>query len=281
MTRLPISIPASSGLCAFALALIFAAMLAIAPAPAAAQTAEQNDYYGPYAGASWSKRKLLLESGGECTAIINHGALGLDAAGTNFVKERNEGGSLRDMMWSGTCDANKLISGSGILVFDIVGTADILLKGFEGTADRGILDGYAIYYPSDYEEEPGIDVRFVAGCNNWNGKRPNSCDAARGVTLRDQYLASPPSQAATLNAQQNAAAAAWLKADTEAKRVQAQKVADFERKQAEFNRQQAEYLQQQEDYKAALAAQQAEVARITKANADAQACYKGDKSRCN
>ena len=164
MTRLPISIPASSGLCAFALALIFAAMLAIAPAPAAAQTAEQNDYYGPYAGASWSKRKLLLESGGECTAIINHGALGLDAAGTNFVKERNEGGSLRDMMWSGTCDANKLISGSGILVFDIIGTPDILLKGFEGTADRGILDGYAIYYPNDDEEEPGIDVRFVAGC---------------------------------------------------------------------------------------------------------------------
>ncbi|MDO9363828.1 MAG: hypothetical protein Q7T60_12930 [Sphingopyxis sp.] len=290
MTRLPISIPAFAGLRALAVAPICATLLAIAPTSASAQSDSQNAYSGPYAGANWSTRTVLLESGGECTAIINHGALGLDAAGTNFSQERYGSGSVEDIAWSGSCDANGLITGSGLLVLAIDSADEFLLKGFEAAADRGVLNGNGTYYPDDDEYEPGIDIRFVSGCNNWNGKRPNSCDTSRAAQLRDQYLASrrpatktasPPSDAAALNAQQNAAAAAWLKADTEAKRVQAQKVADFERKQAEFNRQQAEYLQQQEDYKAALAAQQAEVARITKANADAQACYKGDKSRCN
>lgn len=305
MTRLPTSIPAFSGLCNFALALICAAMLAIAPTPAAAGNID--DYHGAYAGKNWGLRVVDLESGGgDCTAIINHGALGLDAAGKKFVKENADLGDLKVMGWSGQCDANGLISGPGMLIFDVLTSHGYVMKGFEGTADRGALNGDIIYYPSedDAEWDMGLDVRFVSGCNNWNGNRPNSCDTSSAAGLRQDHIASrlpatakpiaatpprtptpapasPPSEAAALNAQQNAAAAAWLKADTEAKRVQAEKVAEFERKQAEFNRQQAEYARQQAEYKAALAAQQAEVARINKANADAQACYKGDKSRCN
>ena len=304
MTRLPTSIPAFAGLCNFALALIFAAMLAIGPVPAAAENID--DYHGAYAGKNWGLRLVDLESrGGDCTAIINHGALGLDAAGKKFVKESADLGDLKTMAWIGNCDANGLISGPGMLIFDVLTSDGYVMKGFEGTADRGALNGNIIYYPSEDDADwgLGLDVRFVSGCNNWNGNRSDSCDIGHAAGLRDNHLAarraavtkpiaatpprsptpapaSPPSEAAALNAQQNAAAAAWLKADTEAKRVQAQKVAEFERKQADFNRQQAEYARQQEEYKAALAAQQAEVARINKANADAQACFKGDKARC-
>ena len=280
-------------------------MLAIAPTFAAAQNID--DHHGAYAGKNWGLRVVDMESGGgDCTAIINYGAFGLDAAGKQFVKENGDLGAVKVMGWTGQCDANGLISGQGMLIFDILTSDGYVMKGFEGTADRGVLNGDIIYYPSEDDAEwgTGLDVRFVAGCNNWNGNRPNSCDATYAIGLRQDHLAarrpaaakpiaatpprsstptpaSPPSEAAALNSQQNEAAAAWLKADTEAKRIQAQKVAEFERKQAEFNRQQAEYARQQEEYKAALAAQQAEVARINKANADAQACFKGDKSRCN
>lgn len=289
-------------------------LLGFAAPPAAAQS--DDAYYGPYAGTSWSLRKVTAKSasGGECTLVMNHGAFGLDAAGTRFVKERDSQGGVVTLEWTGACDANGLISGRGTLYFDLDESADFISKRFIGTADRGMLNGlvgYNPYYEIEAEEYDALDpdqpVRFINGCNSWNGARPDSCDASRGDRLRGQYLAAhgaapskqvaakpaaitpvpiPPSEpersaeTTALNAQQNAAAAAWLESDTEAKRIQAEKVADFERKQAEFDRQQAEYARQQADYKAALAAQQAEVARINQANADAQACYKGDKSRC-
>lgn len=274
-------------------------------ASAAAQTAK-NRHYGAYAGTTWTTRKVQLSHPrtGECTAILNHGALGLDPTGRQFTKERYGSGDLSAIVWSGACDANGLITGSGFLSLYVIGTVDNLLKEYEASADRGILTGNARYFESEDEDDPGEGVRFVAGCNDWNGARDGSCDGARGNTLRQQYLAarggaSPrpaapkpivanpatpvaeaPSESAALNAQQNAAAAAWLKADTEARRIQAEKVAEFERKQADFKRQQEDYARQQAEYEAALAAQQAEVARVQKANADAQACYQGDKTRC-
>ncbi|MGH6649777.1 MAG: hypothetical protein ACREB7_01465 [Sphingopyxis sp.] len=283
-----------------------------------------DEFHGSYAGTHWSVQKLALGGSGnrDCTAILNHGALGLDAAGTQFTKERYGSGGVSSISWSGACDSDGLISGSGSLILYVFGTMTSEVKEFEAVADRGVLIGNARYYPSDYEEEPGDGVRFDQGCNNWNGVRPNSCDPARGVLLRQQYLAArgpapksapqsaprpaattsarpskpvaavpakpagpvaidiPPSETGTLNGQQNAAAADWLKKDNEAKRIQAEKVADFERKQAEFNRQQAEYQRQQDAYRAATAAHQAEVARIARANADIDACNKGDRSRC-
>ena len=313
MTGLPKRIPAFAP----RLAMLCAALLAM-PAATAAQSVTDDAYSGPYAGASWSLKKVS-NGAGTCMMIVNHGAMGLDAAGTNIVMERDGSGGVTMIDWAGGCDPDGLISGRGTLFIDLDETGSYLSKRFIGTADRGVLNGPVDYNPyydielDDYGElDPDQPVTFVNGCNNWNGKRPNGCDARRADRLRSDYMASrgapatkpvaakpaapkpvaakpagpvavaiPPSETNTLNDQQNAAAAAWLKADTEAKRVQAQKVADFERKQAEFNRQQTEYARQQEEYKAALAAQQAEVARIAKANADAQACYAGDKSRCN
>lgn len=283
--------------------------MALMVPPAAAQ--DDDAYYGPYAGTSWSL-KTVKNGTGECMMIVNHGAMGLDAAGTNVVKERYGSGGVVLIEWIGSCDANRLISGDGTLYIDL----DFTSKRFVGTADRGVLNG-AVAYNADYdidadeygELDPDQPVSFTNGCNNWGGARPNSCDPAQADRLRNQYLASrsvpvaskpapkpvtgapakpagpvaidiPPSETGTLNGQQNAAAADWLKKDSEAKRIQAEKVADFERKQAEFNRQQADYQRQQADYHAALAAHQAEVDRIARANADIDACNKGDRSRC-
>ncbi|MDO9369609.1 MAG: cell envelope integrity protein TolA [Sphingopyxis sp.] len=307
MTGLPKRIPAFAP----PLAILCAALLAM---PAA--TAAQGVTGDAYAGASWSLKRVL-SANGTCTMIVNHGAMGLDAAGTHIVKESDGSGGVTSIEWSGNCNADGLINGRGTLFIDLDETGDYLSKRFIGTADRGVLTGAVGYHPYyDIEADeygalgPDQPVTFVNGCNNWNGKWTDGCDTRRADRLRRDYMASrsapaakpaapkpvaatptkpagpvavaiPPSETNTLNDQQNAAAAAWLKADTEAKRVQAQKVADFERKQAEFNRQQTEYARQQEEYRAALAAQQAEVARIAKANADAQACYAGDKSRCN
>lgn len=288
-----------------------AAAAALLPIPAAAAQGSTDDaYFGPYAGTSWSLKKVKVRTG-ECTMIVNHGAMGLDAAGTNIVKERYGSGGVQLFEWTGACDANGLIGGSGTLYIDLDATGDYYTKRFIGTADRGVLNGPVSYNPyydieaAEYDElDPDQPVTFVNGCNNWNGKRPGGCDTRRADRLRGEYLGSvsapaakpatatpakpagpvavaiPPSETGKLNEQQNAAAAAWLKADIEAKRIQAEKVADFERKQAEFNRQQAEYQRQQDAYRAATAAHQAEVARIARANADIDACNKGDRSRC-
>ncbi|WP_077145192.1 cell envelope integrity protein TolA [Sphingopyxis sp. KK2] len=297
-----------------------AACFALAPAPAAAQTDDAN--YGPYAGTTWSLQ-TVKKGTGQCMMIANHGGMGLDRAGTKFVKERYGSGGVTLLEWTGACDANGLISGKGTLYIDLDETGDYYSKRFIGTADRGVLNGpvsYNAYYDIEAEEfdelDPDQPVTFVNGCNNWAGKRANNCDTRQADRLRSDYLSGrgtaaakpaapanpkpapkpvaatpakpagpvpvelPPSQTGTLNAEQNAAAAAWLKADTEAKRIQAEKVADFERKKAEFDRKQAEYEKQQADYRAATAAHQAEVARIAKANADIDACNKGDRSRC-
>ena len=308
MTRFRAWTSAIGGLCA-------AATMALAPVPAAAQTDDAN--YGPYAGMTWSAMKVRNGTG-QCTMIVNHGGMGLDRAGTKFVKERYGSGGVTLIEWKGGCDANGLISGRGTLYIDLDATGDYYSKRFIGTADRGVFNGpvsYNAYYDIEAEEydelDPDQPVTFVNGCNNWAGARANNCDTGQADRLRSDYLAGrgaaarpaapanpkpvaaapakpggpvpvelPPSQTGTLNEQQNAAAAAWLKADTEAKRIQAEKVADFERKKAEFDRKQAEYEQQQADYRAATAAHQAEVARIAKANADIDACNKGDRARC-
>jgi hypothetical protein len=296
-----------------------AAAMALAPAPAAAQADDAN--FGPYAGTSWSLQ-TVKNGTGQCIMIANHGGMGLDRAGTKFVKERYGSGGVVLIEWSGACDANGLISGKGTLYIDLDATGDYYSKRFIGTADRGVFNGpvsYNAYYDVDMDEygelDPDQPVTFVNGCNNWAGARASNCDTKQADRLRSDYLAGrgtaakpavpvapkpapkpvaatpakpsgpvpvelPPSQTGALNEQQNAAAAAWLKADTEAKRIQAEKVADFERKKAEFDRKQAEYEQQQADYRAATAAYQAEVARVAKANADIEACNKGDRSRC-
>ena len=308
----------TTGISRFGAAFPLAAALLLAGAltgPVAAQSGSE-DHYGPYACTTWSLQKVKVGTG-ECTMIMNHGAFGLDAAGTAFVKERYGSGKVVMMEWTGACDANRLITGQGVFYIDLSGSVDYISKRFIATADRGVISGpvsYNAYYDEEAEEfdelDPDQPVSFTNGCNNWAGARPNSCDTGQADRLRGQYLASrgtvpagpkpapkpvaatpakpagpvavdiPPSETNTLNDRQNAAAAAWLKSDTEAKRIQAEKVAEFERKQAEFQRQQADYARQQEEYKAALAAQQAEVARVARVNADIAACNKGDRSRC-
>lgn len=295
MFRKIIRISARAGAaCALAMALL--------TPPAAAQS--DDNHYGPYAGSSWSVKKVR-NGNGECTMIVNHGAMGLDAAGTKIVKERYGSGGVSMIEWTGSCNAEGLINGRGTLYIDLDDSGDNYSKRFIGTADRGIFDGAVRYNPFfdvDLAElgvlDPDQSVTFVNGCNNWLGARPNSCDTRRATQLRSEYLTAapatagggkpvgpvavdiPPSATGSLNREQNDAAAAWLKADTEAKRVQAEKVADFERKQAEFNKQQSDYQRQQADYQAAVAKHQAEVDRIAKLNADIAACNAGDKSRC-
>lgn len=292
------------------------AMVLLAPS-AAAQSGD--GFNGVYAGQSWSLKKVK-NGAGQCTMIVNHGAMGLDAAGTTTVKEAYGTGRVVLIEWTGSCDADGLIDGRGTLYIDLDETGDYFSKRFVGSADRGVFTGpvgYNAYYDVDADEYGELDadqpVTFVNGCNNWAGTQVTGCDTGQADQLRGQYLAGrasaaaarptppanpkpvaavpakpagpvaidiPPSETGTLNGQQNAAAADWLKKDSEAKRIQAEKVADFERKQAEFNRQQAEYQRQQDAYRAATAAHQAEVARIARANADIDACNKGDRSRC-
>ena len=294
-----------------------AAALLLTPVIAVAQSGTDDAFAGPYAGASWSLKKVKNGTG-QCMMIVNHGAMGLDAAGTKTVKERYGSGGVALIEWKGGCNADGLISGPGTLYIDLDETGDFFSKRFIGTADRGVLNGpvgYNAYYDVDADEydelDPDQPVTFVNGCNSWNGKQPSSCDAGQSDRLRGQHMASrggstarpapaatkpvaatpakpagpvavdiPPSETGHLNEEQNAAAAAWLKADTEARRIQAEKVADFERKQADFNKKQADYEKQQADYRAAVAAHQAEVARVARANADIDACNKGDRSRC-
>lgn len=294
--------------------------MAVLALPTAAQTSDAH--YGPYAVTSWSLKKVRTGTG-ECTMVVNHGAMGLDAAGTRIVKERYGSGGVLLVEWTGGCNAEGLINGRGALYIDLDESGDYYSKRFIGTADRGVFNGpvsYNAFYDAEAEEYdelgPDQSVTFVNGCNNWAGARANSCDTGQAVRMRNQYLASrgtaaapkpapklvvtppakpagpvpvavPPSQTGSLNNQQNDAAAAWLKADNEAKRLHAAEVAEFERKKAEFNRQQteyerqqAEYARQQAEYKSALAAQQAEVARVEKHNADVVACNNGDRSRC-
>lgn len=132
-----------------------------------------------------------------------------------------------------------------------------------------------------------VDFAPGSGGNSGYRCRPNAAQRAAAIAAPRPVPATPApvagepgDDAAALNAQQAAAAAAWLAADTEARRIQAEKLADFERRQAEFNRQQADYAQAQAEYRAALAAQQAEVERIRRLNADIDACNRGDRSRC-
>ncbi len=107
---------------------------------------------------------------------------------------------------------------------------------------------------------------------------------------RPSVAVAPPASApiSSLNAEQAAAAAARLKAEQD-------KAAEYQRRlaevEAENKRRLAEYEKAQAEYQAQLAAQKAEAERIARANAeaqaryqqalaDAEACRKGDKSRC-
>ncbi len=100
--------------------------------------------------------------------------------------------------------------------------------------------------------------------------------------------AAPTPATEAVYQQQNAAILAKQKADKDAADAYARDVA---RIKAENAKAQALYAQQQADYRAAVAAQQAEAARIQAANAAAQAkyqadlakaeaCRKGDKTKC-
>ncbi|MBL0915188.1 MAG: hypothetical protein IBJ13_06650 [Sphingopyxis sp.] len=291
----------------------FGVLCALAVALAAAPAAAQSSTYGPYAGTSWSLKKVRVGTG-ECTMIVNHGSMGLDRSGAKIAKETNASGTVALIEWTGACDANRLISGRGTLFIDLDATGNYFSKRFVGTADRGAFNGAVSYNgfydleADDYGElDPDQAITFANGCNNWAGAAPSNCDKEQAARLRTQYLAGftpaskpaptapkaapvkpagpvaveiAPSATRSLNAEQNTAAAAWLKADTEAKRIQAEKVADFERKKADFDRQQSDYQRQQAEYQAALAAHKAETDRIAKHNADVEACNKGDKTRC-
>ena len=138
----------------------------------------------------WRARSVELSSPrtAKCTAVINHGAMGLDADGSRFIKELL-GGKVSRIQWSGACDADGLISGGGTLSFILFDSFETWVTEFIGTADRGLLVGAARYYPygSDSEPEP---IFFDNGCNNWNGARANTCDPAAGLVERQRYLAA-------------------------------------------------------------------------------------------
>jgi hypothetical protein len=291
----------------------FGGACALAAGLLAISAAAQGSSYGPYAGTSWSLKKVKTGTG-ECTMIVNHGSMGLDRAGTSIAKESDASGGVVLIEWTGTCDANGLIGGRGTLYIDLDAAGSYFSKRFVGTAVRGALDGavsYNGYYDVDADEygelDPDQAVTFANGCNNWAGAAPGNCDTGQAARLRTQYLASrtpaskpaaaapkaapvkpagpvaidiAPSATRSLNQEQNSAAAAWLKSDAEAKRIQAEKVADFERKKADFDRAQGDYQRQQAEYQAALAAHKAETDRIAARNADIEACNRGDKARC-
>ena len=138
----------------------------------------------------WRARSVELSSPrtAKCAAVINHGAMGLDADGSRFIKELL-GGSVSRIQWSGACDVDDLISGGGTLSFILFDSFETWVTEFIGTADRGLLVGAARYYPygSDSEPEP---IFFDNGCNNWNGARANTCDPAAGLVERQRYLAA-------------------------------------------------------------------------------------------
>ncbi len=138
----------------------------------------------------WRARSVELSSPrtAKCTAVINHGAMGLDADGSRFIKELL-GGKVSRIQWSGACDADGLISGGGTLSFILFDSFETWVTEFIGTADRGLLVGAARYYAygSDSEPEP---IFFDNGCNNWNGARANTCDPAAGLVERQRYLAA-------------------------------------------------------------------------------------------
>ena len=138
----------------------------------------------------WRARPVELSSPrtAKCTAVINHGAMGLDADGSRFIKELLRGGVSR-IQWSGACDVDGLISGGGTLSFILFDSFETWVSEFIGTADRGLLVGAARYYAygSDSEPEP---IFFDNGCNNWNGARANTCDPAAGLVERQRYLAA-------------------------------------------------------------------------------------------
>lgn len=291
----------------------FGAACALAATLVAASAAAQGSSYGPYAGTSWSLKKVKAGTG-ECTMIVNHGSMGLDRAGTSIAKESDASGGVTLIEWTGACDANGLISGRGTLYIDLDASGSYFSKRFIAAADRGAFNGAASYNgfydieAAEYDElDPDQPVTFANGCNNWAGAAPSNCDTGQAARLRTQYLAAraptskpapaapkaapakptgpvaveiAPSATRSLNQEQNSAAAAWLKSDTEAKRIQAEKVAEFERKKADFERQQSDYRRQQAEYQAALAAHKAETDRIAAHNANVEACNRGDKSRC-
>ena len=270
MTRLMTGIAAFGAVCGLTIAFLVP--------PASAQSGS-----APYASASWSTKKVRNGTG-ECTMIVNHGAMGLDAAGTKTVRETYASGNVVLIEWRGSCNSEGLIHGRGTLYIDLDATGDYYSKRFIGTADRGVFNGpisYNGYYDIELDEydelDPDQPVTFINGCNNWAGTQPNSCDTTQAAKIRSRHVARlgspaaptpapkpvaaapakptgpvpvavPPSQTGDLNKQQNAAASAWLKSDDEAKRQHAEQVAEYERKQAEFNRQQAEYQRQQAEH---------------------------------
>ena len=126
-----------------------------------------NNNFGPYEAGIWRARPVQLSSPrtAMCTALINHGAMGIDADGSRFIKERYGSGRVMQVQWSGACDANGLISGSGTLSFSVLAAVDFLDKKFIGTADRGLLVGAAGYDQYSGGDDPPEPIYFNNGCS--------------------------------------------------------------------------------------------------------------------
>jgi formylglycine-generating enzyme required for sulfatase activity len=147
----------------------------------------------------WRARPVELSSPrtAKCTAVINHGALGLDADGSSFIQERL-GGRVSRIQWSGACDVDGLISGRGTLSITVFDSFETWVMVFIGTADRGLLVGDAGYGRDNGEDEvQAKPIFFNSGCNNWNGARPNTCDPAAGLVERQRYLAASAASASS------------------------------------------------------------------------------------
>ena len=147
-------------------------------------------YFGPYEAAVWNARAVNLSAPGvgNCTAVINHGAMGLDASGARFVKEKELSGAVSQVKWSGACDGDGLISGAGTLSIIVDSAPE---RKFIGQADSGVLVGESIYdsgFGAVSPDFPLEKIRFDNGCNDWNGVRPNSCNASVGAVVRERFL---------------------------------------------------------------------------------------------
>jgi formylglycine-generating enzyme required for sulfatase activity len=145
----------------------------------------------------WRARSVELSSPrtAKCTAVINHGAMGLDADGSSFIQERL-GGRVSRIQWSGACDVDGLISGRGTLSITVFDSFETWVMALIGTADRGLLVGEAGYGRDNGEDEVRAkSIFFNSGCNNWNGARPNTCDPAAGLVERQRYLAASAASA--------------------------------------------------------------------------------------
>lgn len=181
---------------------------------AARQAADEE--YGPLHADVWSVREVsaVTPSGKRtCKMAMNHGAFGLDPAGSQFTKRRYPEPGPFQLYWRGACDHAGWIDGPGKLGLQSIDDyeGEVARHIYSGRAVRGRLTGPTsytrIYSYCDYgeacdpftptnDDELGIklNLTFVDGCNNWKRSAPSRCVAARGLALVGSAPTAPPAK---------------------------------------------------------------------------------------